>query len=115
MSAAKAAAELSAALGEVDGPVRQRVWEDPFLLITSENKFGRRGRLYKGPGAAPKIIAAGWDYGQSVSDNLPASVASWMPNENPPPKATQLLQRLRGEPEPPVTSSGAASLIAKDR
>jgi hypothetical protein len=70
------------------------IWEDPILLITSKNDFGRRGSLFKGPAAHPSIIAAGWEYGISVSENLPSPVASWMPNQDPPAEAMPLLERV---------------------
>jgi hypothetical protein len=85
------------------------VWKEPFLLITSQNDFGRRGQLYKGDGASPCLIAAGWDHGRSVPDNLPSPVASWMPNESPPPKADPLLRQVWGEPSSPDIDSKAAA------
>jgi hypothetical protein len=85
----------SAVSAETEAGVRVAcAWDSPLLLISSRNRFGRRGRLYKGQGASPRIISAGWNYGSSVPENLPDPEATWLPGEDPPSDALPLLRML---------------------
>ena len=70
-------------------------WDKPRLVIAQRSKIGFGGHLYELQHSTPAGIAASWDHGRGMSDNLPRRVVDWTPGR-PPPEAVAEILRATG-------------------
>lgn len=65
------------------------------MLLVRRNEFGFRGEVYSLNLRSPATIAGGWDTRESLRENMPESICTWMVKQDPPPEAQALLDKTR--------------------
>jgi hypothetical protein len=68
------------------------IWQAPLLVVAKRAKGRLSGRIYRIPNSHPATLAAGWQPGVGVSENLPKPAGEWYAGGTPPADAVELLQ-----------------------